>query len=237
MSLQWKLGYEHYSYAYEEPGVMQNRANFDGAVFSVTYRRYLMLRLEGRWAKAKVDYSSSSSAKIKNIDDRMYELRGLFGYNFYLHNSIVTPFVGYAYRYLNDDSENMYSTAGEIGYDRESNYYYSPIGLEFISYLDKNWIIGSTVEYDYLWHGIQYSYLGYVPGYWDIKNKQYHGYGARISFLLARKINRSAYLGIEPFYRYWRIEDSRIDVDPAGRKLMEPYNRTTELGIQLFIMF
>jgi hypothetical protein len=71
--------------------------------------------------------ASSPSGELNNINDYMLEFRFLAGYDFPVSDTfILTPFVGLGFRYLNDDSSGKVATLGGSGYDRESNYVYSP---------------------------------------------------------------------------------------------------------------
>jgi len=83
---------------------------------------------------------------MNNIDDYILEFRGLAGYDFPVSKaSFLTPYAGIGYRYLNDDSSGKVASTGALGYERESNYIYSPIGVKFIADLKKGWSMGAMV--------------------------------------------------------------------------------------------
>lgn len=88
-----------------------------------------------------------------------------------------------------------------FGYERESTYIYSPIGIEAIYVLGNRWSIGVVGEYDYFWEGTQKSNMGWQPGYYDIENDQEKGYGLRCSVEFKKKGEKINY-AIEPFVRY-----------------------------------
>lgn len=231
----WELGTEISHIKYEEPGVMEQEGVMWGILGSYTYRDNWMLKAEGRFSYGQVDYKNSGT--LDNIDDYMWEFRGLAGYDFpVLEASILTPYIGFGYRYLNDDMSGMTTSTGALGYERESNYYYSPIGVEIITPLENGWSVGVMFEYDYFWKGKQKSHLGEIPGYYDIENDQNDGYGLRGSVKFQKKGDRIDY-AIEPFIRYWNIKDSEITTDPAGRSWMEPKNNSTEFGVKFAAKF
>lgn len=123
----------------------------------------------------------------------------------------------------------------------ESNYFYSPIGVETLTELNNKWSWGLRVEYDHFWKGVQKSHLRDAnPAFNDIENDQNKGYGARGSVKLLLK-NESIDFVIEPFIRYWNIkksEDARVTF--AGVIVgtgFEPKNNTTEAGIKVAVNF
>jgi len=113
-----------------------------------------------------------------------------------------------------------------MGYRRESNYWYVPLGLT--SRL--MWINGGrfalNAEYDYFVGGTQRSFLS-DAGFVDFLNHQHGGSGARGSFL---------YEGTDwsfgPWFSYWHITQSD-SVCSGFLCVDEPNNRTTEYGLKL----
>jgi hypothetical protein len=140
---------------------------------------------------------------------------------------VLTPYTGIAYRYLNDGLQGVPG-----GYERESNYYYSPIGLEINKEFANGWSWDTTLEYDIFWGGQQKSHLSQaMAGLSDVTNDQKDGYGYRISMKFQSKNG----FGIEPYYRYWNIEQSDPAVvtyegTPAAIGV-EPKNNSQEVGI------
>ncbi|MDD4910203.1 MAG: hypothetical protein PHR44_05940 [Candidatus Omnitrophica bacterium] len=243
-----ELGTEISHITYEEPGVMEEKGVFYGVAGSYTYRDALslpvsnvssyMLKVEGRFAAGEVDYTSSSSGSIDDIDDYLWEARGLAGYDFSSSytTSVITPYTGIGYRYLNDDGAGKISTTGGAFYERESNYLYSPIGIEIAAKLEDGWSIGGLFEYDYFWWGKQKSHMGILPGYYDIENDQEKGYGLRGSLKLKREGKIVDFI-IEPFIRYWDIKDSEVTIDPDGDGWIEPENNSTEYGLGFKLVY
>lgn len=225
---------------YREPDVMKEKGWMYGLVGSYTYHNKLMFRVEGRGNWGEVDYYDSGT--VDDIDDYMFEGRGLLGYDFLIAQvHSITPYVGVGYRYLNDDSSGKISTTGALGYERESNYLYSPIGLEVNVQLRNELYIRNLMEFDYFWTGRQKSHLSDVdPGFNDVKNRQRRGYGLRgyIGFLIVtKKIDFEA----GPFLIYWNIKKSDEEIltylGIFDDIVFEPKNRTTEIGFKITARF
>jgi hypothetical protein len=223
---------------YKEPGMMREKGMMYGLAGSYTYRQRLMLKVEGRGSLGKVDYSNSG--EINNITDYMLEFRGLGGWDFpILKSSTLTPYIGIGYRYLNDDMSGRTSTIGVAGYERESNYIYSPIGLEVIANLENKWSIVETGEYDLFWWGKQKSHsCDAYPGV-GISNRQKKGYGFRGSITLQKK-GKIVDVEVGPFIRFWNIKKSESDFVTYGGivyPFFEPKNMSTEVGVMLGMKF
>lgn len=220
---------------YEEPGVMKEKGVMYGINGSYTYHNNIMLKAEGRYTSGKVDYDGSGT--INNVDDYMWEFRGLGGYDFLAsETSVLTPYIGIGYRYLNDDSSAMISSTGALGYEREISYLYAPVGVELLTKLQNNWSVGAKLEYDFFLDGTVKSHLGAIPGYYDIEMDQDDGYGIRAAVRLGRKIG-TINLAIEPFIRYWNIKQSKITTAPDGISWLEPKNKSTEFGLMVAVVF
>ncbi len=235
----FELGPEISYRKYKEPDVMSEKGIMYGLVGSYTYHNKLMLKAEGRGSWGKVDYSNSG--EINNIDDYMLEFRGLGGYDLLTSKTItITPYTGIGYRYLNDDMAGKISSTGAWGYERESNYIYSPLGMTFVIDLGNNWSTVETIEYDLFLWGKQKSHLSDVPGYNDLSNRQKKGYGLRGSITLQKK-GKIVDVEVGPFIRYWNIKKSETEIQtyygiPIGYA-WEPKNKTTEIGIMGAIKF
>ncbi len=227
---------------YDEPGLMENKGEMYGLVFSYAYHNKLMTKIEGKFSYGEVNYEGSTwdgtPLTIKRIPDFMVELRALLGYDFKANESItISPYSGVGYRYLQDNSQDRYSG----GYERESNYIYIPAGVETVARLGGGWSVGATAEIDIFIWGRQISYLSDADsGYNDIENEQMKGYGARGSVFIAKKFEKVGFV-IEPFIRYWNIRES-MDADVVYDGYIEGYgvepnNNSTEIGCKLAITF
>ena len=242
------LAFEVSHIKYEEPGIMNNKGVMWGVSGDYTFHpENFMFRLDGRFSFGDVDYWSKDTGTDSDIRDYNLEARFAFGYEVKTASPKVsfTPFTGLGYRYLADLSGGTKTSTDYSGYDRESNYLYSPIGIETILRLKGSWFFGLAGEYDLFWHGWQYSQLGDIdPGLNTLKNDQKDGWGARGSVRISKRVGRMD-LCIEPYFRYWDIGDSDIDIltyfDPndliAIGPMHEPPNTTREWGSRLGIRF
>lgn len=237
------IGPELYSYKYEEPGVMEITGMFYGVAFGVIHRGWIpdssdqaladnkmMIRGEGRFAfGGQLEYdgglydpSTGVTTPYSNDDqeDYVFEGRLLLGPEWLSSNMLSTLYAGIGYRYLNDDSSDQYS------YERESNYYYIPIGCEINANIQAGWSVVGRVEFDYFLWGRQISHI-----YPVIKHRQNSGHGYRASIKLQKKSKNVVFV-FEPFFRYWDIAESNVQYG-----YIEPDNNTTEFGIQLTVLF
>jgi hypothetical protein len=245
-----EVGPEISHITYREPGVARERGLMYGVAASYTYRGLLapspteagriILRLDARGSAGEVDYANSG--RVENILDYMLEGRGVGGYVFVVTRAItLTPYAGIGYRYLNDDLGGKISTTGAVGYERESNYLYSPLGIEALAALGSGWTVGVTAEYDLFWWGRQISHLSDVnSGFNDPRNDQHAGYGLRGAVRLQKQYRTVAFMA-EPFIRYWNIKKSD-DANWTFRgvkigTVTEPKNHSTEFGLRLAVRF
>jgi len=233
------LGFSYITY--EEPDLnVEEKGPMFGIAGSYTYHNKLMFKLEGVGSFGSLDYSSPSG-DLDDISNYMLEGRVLVGYDFHFSNSfMLTPYVGFGYRYLNDDSSGEITSRGAVGYERESNYYYSPVGLMGWAKLGQGWVMKITAEYDYFWEGKQKTHLedalSRAP---TLENKQEDGYGLRGSVKFQKNYGSTSF-AIEPFIRYWKIDDSEMEFFyVAGRPMVgyEPKNNSTEVGILFSFVF
>lgn len=236
----WEIGPEISYIEYKEPDVMKEKGTMIGIGAAYTYHNGVMIKVAGRYSYGQVDYQNSGT--LNNIDDIIFEIRGLAGYDFRASSTVtITPFIGLGYRYLEDDMAGRISSTGAKGYLRESNYYYSPMGIEAANVFDEDWSAGVILEYDYFWKGKQKSYLSDVdPGLNNISSDQNGGYGVRGSINIKKQTNRVFYV-IEPFIRYWNINKSDVqNVTYYGTVIgtgWEPKNESTEIGVKFMIGF
>jgi len=233
-----EIGFETSYITYTEPGVMREAGFMYGLTGALAYRNYnYMLSIEARGSIGQVDYHSGSSGDLDNIDDNMWEVRGLGGYDFLVSETFaITPYAGVGYRHLDDNMGGMRSTTGAAGYDREISYLYSPIGIDITTAFENGWNIKLRAEYDYFIDGTVESHLGSIPGYYDIENDQNSGHGARGSIMFKKRGETKDFI-IEPFFRYWKINDSKQTKDPNGWIWIEPKNNSKEFGINLTIEY
>lgn len=237
-----EIGPEVYYFKYKEPGGITDKGMFYGGTLNYTFRGWIpdspedslpeggsAIHADFRFASGEVDYDGSLSDgtpyTIDNIEYTTYETRLLYGMDFLNESWLACLSAGIGYRYSNDDS-----SFDPHGYERESNYIYLPIAYQLDGKFENNWAWGFQIEVDFLIRGTQKSYLSDV-GDVDIENRQNDGYGFRGSIRLQNKTNAGVLI-IEPFIRYWNIEDSEYEY-VAPYYYWEPKNSTTEVGLQL----
>ena len=272
---QFEVGTEIYSYKYTErigvkdtgikyglTGAYQYRFSENESIY--TWNDFLhatnklnIFRLEARASYGEVDYEGSGT--WDNIPDWNFETRGLLGLEIPVRDwAIITPFAGLGYRYLFNEfsvvpSQNIGGQQYYSGYDRESTYIYIPLGVETKKEFDENWSLSFINEVDFFIWGKQITHLedsadqnGVSAGYDELENKQEKGFGWRTSARLTKRMDRFEVF-IEPFFRYWHIEDSEFSFVTAGGALLctgnlcsggiEPDNKTWEYGVNMGAKF
>ncbi|MBN1870425.1 MAG: hypothetical protein JW847_07630 [Candidatus Omnitrophica bacterium] len=254
------IGAEVSNYRYAEPDLMRTKGSMYGIYGVVTFRtsdnKHIqkigdifsddnsinVFRLDAKFSGGDLDYRSEGSGE--SYDDRhyMFETRGTVGYDIPVRSSSrLTPYAGFGFRYLKDDSGGKLTTTGAASYDRESFYYYLPLGLDTRTRIGNSWLFEMTFEYDYFLFGTQRSHFEDAhPAYNTLINDQDSGYGARGSFKLIKQ-NNGYHLFIEPFVRYWNIDDSDMDIltiyGTPDSLWIEPANNTTEYGVKMGLRF
>jgi hypothetical protein len=254
------MGAEFSYFKYEEPDLMEQAGPLFGVYaeyavrtpendkvssweeFLSSYQNNYVFGIEGRFLGGQVDYDSRDTGSIDNINEYLFEIRGLAGYDFPAGEStVLTPYIGIGYRYLDDNMGGKSSTTGAAGYDRESHYVYMPFGLKTSTPLEGPWSLGFNVEYDLFLDGTQESHLEDVSSSLStLENDQNSGYGVRGSIQFARQADTWNFL-VEPFIRYWNVDESNIAVINCGGTPCaagyEPNNESTEYGVKVGTRF
>ncbi|MCV2402251.1 hypothetical protein OFY17_05045 [Marinomonas sp. C2222] len=209
-------------------------SGFHGRYAYISHERFRAI--EVHYSTGFVDYQGSGT--IENIPDTLLEVRGLFGGKADINPTYDTfVYIGIGYRNLNDDMSGRVSSTSALGYERDQTYIYMPIGLEFQpKQIDRRWGLSGRIEYDLFLSGTNHSYLGEISGYDDITLHQNSGYGYRVSLGLTRHF-QNASVSVEPFYRYWYLDDSMVTYDSKNEPRIEPYNNSKELGISFSVTF
>ncbi len=243
----WTIAPEVSQYRYREPGVMTNEGTLYGVVGSYTFRdprtrglwetddaevrSWSTVRFEGRLACGEVDYDGSfmdgTPLSTRGTDDLLLDVRLLGGREWQPARLINAVYVGLGYRYLNDDSSEQLG-----GYERESNYFYVPLGARKDFDLAGSWDLGLTGEFDVLIVGRQISHLSDAdPDLPDVRNWQWPGFGAGLSVELRRRSAKFD-LALAPFLRYWWVAESDL-----SQGYYEPENNTFEYGLSFIVRF
>jgi len=212
-----------------------------GVVGSYTYHNKIMFSASVEYSIGDLYYDGQLQIGppiLTDTEDWKVECRGLFGYDVIRGSHVLTPFLGIGYRYWNDDIQ------GYGGYERETEYWYSPIGLKTCSPLSDNWTWGISLEYDLFWDGKNNTGTAGIPEFDDLPElDQDSGYGARFSLRFSSQLNKHCSLSIEPYIMYWNIDESDIVVAYEAPwpfpsvYAQEPDNETTSYGLRVSVEF
>jgi len=229
-----KIGLEYSNFNYEEPGLMELDGTMYGIMGNYVHQSEHGLKFSlslGYVSGSDLDYTGGTwggTPVTAKADDYIVELRALLG--------VKTFFAGIGYRYWNDKVE------ATGGYERETLYWYVPIGIEVGSPLSEKWAWGIKAEYDLFLLGRVCSHLSEaVAGFNDSEVDQDSGYGLRFSLEFKRELRNLYALSIEPFFIYWDIDESDWAIltqygVPIGY-VYEPENETTNYGIRVNFYF
>ena len=243
--LSYEIGSEVYYFNYEEKDVMTETGPMYGLTGELKWKfaQNYSLRVQGRGALGQVDYDSTSTGSVDNISDYTFEVRALGGYQMTINNTLnLEPYFGFGCRFLRDQLGGKTSTTGAAGYDRQSQYFYIPTGINIEKSLSSDWDVKLNAEFDVFLKGRQKSELGdALAGLDTLENDQNHGWGARGSVEFVKKMSQYDFV-IEPFIRYWDIDQSETENvtfsgTPIGVVGYEPANTTMEVGAKLAIQF
>ena len=245
---------------YEEPDFMEEKGVMFGVFGDYTYRMAhnekvssaadffanygsnKMFGIDGRLSAGELDYDSSGTGSVDDVEDFLAEIRGVAGYDLVMSgDSTLTPYFGIGYRYLLDALGGKTSTTGAVGYDRESQYWYMPFGIEARAPMANDWVFGFNLEYDLFLSGNQKSHLEDVSSSLStLDNDQDKGFGVRGSVKLAKKM-QNCEVSVEPFIRYWNVDESDVGTINCGGTPCalgyEPDNESTEYGVQVGVGF
>ena len=242
---EFEFGPELSYIKYEEPDIMEEKGLLYGVFGTYTARfpEKIVLGADARFSFGPLDYDSINTGSVDDIDDFLFEIRGTSGYDLsVLESTRLTPYIGLGYRFLRDELGGKVSTTGALGYDRESSYFYLPIGVQTMSPLSDGWFLGFNIEFDVFLDGQQESELGdFFAGLDTLENNQNDGYGIRGSVKLAKSSEKFDGF-IEPFVRYWNIDQSDIKAvtysgTPVGLVGYEPKNNSIEVGARVGVHF
>lgn len=227
-----EIAYEGEGYSYREPHMdlpISLKGQHHGASIKYTQTgiggaSYSFGEVEGRFLTGKTDYDgylmNGTPSTADDITNWYIELRGLYGLQF--GNTVrFAPYLGVAYRFL---SNNMDEDA--YGYRRESTYYYMPIGFYLSTGAENGFSVTLNGEFDWLIYGNQYSGIGY-----GLNHTQDKGIGLRGGIKVEQNFGAIG-LFIEPFYRFWKIQNSDV---VSG--YIEPFNISREYGTKIGLTF
>ncbi|MDB5491339.1 MAG: hypothetical protein JWO78_1188 [Micavibrio sp.] len=236
---QWQLGAEGFYDNYKEPDPnvrLDNDALYGSLTAGYTATGHSSYNaFDARLSLGRSDYSSVSGTS-ENAAQVEAEFRLRTGFHFDYAGGSVNPYLGLGARLYYDHSQNIVTSLGYVGYDRQIAQFYIPVGID-MAFPAGAWTIKPTIEYDQLFYGKVNSKLSQAGGnYSDISNTQHDGYGLRGSIMFGHE-----WMGyqweIGPFARYWNIDESSINTDRIGRRWVEPDNERLQAGIAVKVAF
>ncbi len=271
---EYSIAPEVYYYSYKETEdsqqVMQNTGTFVGFKTALAWNLvtpvYIpdSLRFEGRLAAGLIKYEGQlqdletgkmiGNETVTNVKDWTGEARALIGKRIPIADMAqMMPYAGIGYRYLEDKQGEIPAKKNILsGYDRESRYFYIPIGSDVVVQFHGGWGLGINLEYDYLVNGRQTSHFeqwkdtsGTTYGFPSTVSQQKKGFGLRGSFRISKEMSTDKYsVYVEPYYRLWHIDQSEEKMiygtlhNQYGYFVgHEPRNETQETGIQVGVNF
>ena len=158
----------------------------------------------------------------------------------------LAPYFGIGWRQLTNHLEE----GGEGGYKRTQTYVYIPLGTNLRWDVTSQFAFTLNGQFDWMIYGNNNSGL---VGEYDMYNRdsvsfrQDQGYGLRFSVKAEVNMGKVG-LFIEPFWRYWHIQNSEkqyfylqnpdgsIDYD-TYLAYQEPFNTTKEYGVKIGLSF
>lgn len=227
----------HYHYHESSLAVKTQGAQFGvTAAATGTFAEQWFARLDGRYVGGPVHYKGSGESEAD--PNSIAEARLTSGRDFLWRNVAITPYIGAGYRYLRNDARGI-TTTGASGYNRESHYFFVPVGVQQRLNFSNGSQLAFTAEFDHLVYGRQKSRLSDAsPLYPDLTNRQKGGYGLHGDLMY--KWRNWAF---GPFSNYWNINQSDASCsDGDGTTYYfvcgyEPHNHTLEYGFQLRYSF
>jgi hypothetical protein len=200
-----------------------------------------------------VKYKNHTSIPVQSkcIKNDFVENRLLLGFAINDINSKTEKllYLGFGIRNLHNEIETVikFKNNGLFecispGQERESSYLYFPLGFD-IKINISSWIIELNSELDFLLNGTQSTDStkeiqkiskafkeNFSPQ--KVTLNQDVGYGVRTSIKICKNIGHSSFIFIEPFFKYWSVEESN-----EINGLCEPKNTTSEYGAKIGLSF
>lgn len=244
-----ELGVTISSYDYSESSlnVSMKATNF-GIDYTGTYafgNNWFVLG-NANYNNGSVDYSGTGTQS--GIPQYYYDFKGVVGYDLDFTDFTLSPYAGLGYRFLSQQWGNTTTSTGAIGYDRQSTYNYLPIGVIHRFSVNNKAKIETTLEYDYLISGNQFSGLSSINGTHsgttyagvpDSNNTQNSGYGINLTVMYKEDA-----WGFGPYFKYWNIQQSNTNyatISINGTSYLygvyEPQNVTKEYGVKAIYRF
>jgi hypothetical protein len=196
-------------------------------------------------AAGSVDYDPLDEPVIQNIPQSSGRVELHLGYDFMLKGGTsITPFAGYGARLYEDESGGLETEGGLLGFDREITYRYLPIGLASSIPVGGRKRLHLSAQYNHLIGGeVNNRFSRLDPDAPDVELDFNGGNGLEASAMLSLPVGRRHAINVGPFVRRWDLDDSDSFIitnpdDPSEAiELLEPANRTTEIGVRVSFSF
>lgn len=253
----FEVGAELFDYNYRERVEGETIVRDDGLFgglrlgYTETIGGGAFLRARLNVAFGSVDYSSNGAIIGEPTDTRLENVLQGIGYlelhagkDFVLKGgTTITPYVGIGARYLSDNSGGEESEDGLLGYDRQVSYSYLPLGVAARVPIGGRTSLVLAGQYNLFLGGDAESKFSEIdPAFPDVELELNDGSGYELSALVSMPLGRNA-ISFGPFIRRWNIGESESFIleDPEGSgesiELVEPRNRTTEIGVRVSFSF
>ena len=244
-----ELGLTISSYSYSEPSLnVSMKATNLGIDYTGTYAfgNDWFLLGNANYNNGQVNYSGTGTQS--GIPQYYYDFKGVVGYDFAFEGFNLSPYAGIGYRFLSQQWGGSSTSTGALGYDRQSTYNYLPIGVIHRFAVTDKAKLETTLEYDYLLSGNQYSGLASLngtrggntyTGIPNVNNSQNSGYGINLTVMYKEES-----WGVGPYFKYWNIQQSNnayatigVNGTRTNYYVYEPANNTKEYGIKAIYRF
>lgn len=211
--------------------------------------------IELRYMDGKADYDgyfvdiygNGTPAQMYDEKDYYMEAALKIGRYYTLSDAMkLWPYLGIGWRSLRNGEDGCVDLGGGVcgeTYQRTSTYIYMPIGLKWETNFGSAVKLSLNGQFDWLLRGNQSSHTTMLANSTNFSNKQDKGYGVRASAKLETNFGKMGVF-VEPFWRYWKIQNSAEEwiydmsdpTEPSGY-VIEPFNITREYGIRAGITF
>lgn len=264
-----EIAYEHSSYTYKEPHMekkVKDSGSKNGVSMRYTMRSLLssefdeadpsFAMLDLRYMRGDVKYEGWMGYTDFNTGEEWsepYSQSGLDDYYFEAAlkaGRILTlgtdrlelwPYLGIGWRQLTNHADELTG-----GYKRTQTYVYIPIGTDFKWKVDDRFSLTLNGQFDWLIHGNNHNDGVLSPDLSEVESismGQDQGYGLRLSVRADIEAGKVGFF-VEPFWRYWHIQNSEEfwlywGGDPSQPAIcfVEPFNTTREYGLRVGITF
>ena len=196
-------------------------------------------------AAGSVDYDPLDEPVIEDLDQSSGRVELHLGYDFMLEGGAsITPFAGYGARLYEDESGGRQTEGGLLGYDRKITYRYIPVGLASSIPVGGRKRLNLSAQYNHVIGGEVNNLFSRIDAEApDVALDFNGGHGLEASAMLSLPLGRRHAVNVGPFIRRWKLDDSdsftlvNPDDPDESITLMEPENRTTEIGLRLSFSF